>query len=135
MPAGKKTSTIAGQFIAHRVEMLESPAWASLGFAARRCLDRLEIEHAGHGGKDNGALPVTYDDFAAFGIRRKSIAPAIRQLVAAGLVEITRQGRGGNAEYRQPSQYRLTYLPTAKANPTDDWRRYTPVAGAPSSEI
>lgn len=47
-----KSSGIEGQFIAHRIEMLESTAWASLEtLAARRVLDRLEIEHAHHGGK------------------------------------------------------------------------------------
>lgn len=131
----RKPSHIAGQFIAHRVEMLESPAWAALSFAARRILDRLEIEHAHHGGKDNGNLPCTYDDFERFGVRRKSIAPAIRQLVECGFVEITRKGSGGNAEFRQPSRYRLTYLPTKTAAPTECWRRHqknrSPGAKAP----
>jgi hypothetical protein len=80
-----KSSGIAGQFIAHRIEMLESAAWASLTFAARRILDRLEIEHANHGGKENGNLPCTYDDFERFGVRRASVAAGIRLLVAGGV--------------------------------------------------
>ena len=122
MAAAKKTTTIRGQFIAHRVEMPESPAWASLPLACRRILDRLEIEHASHGGKENGNLPCTYGDFEDFGIRRKSIADAVRKLVTLGFIEVTHQGRGGIGEWRQASRYRLTYLPTKKANPTDDWR-------------
>lgn len=122
--ARKKPHAISGQFIAHRVEMLESPAWASLSFAARRCLDRIEIEHANHGAKENGNLPVTYADLEAFGVRRKSIAPAIRQLVQCGFLEVTSKGRGGNAEFRQPSRYRLTYLYTRTGAPTDEWKRY-----------
>ncbi|MBN9074320.1 MAG: hypothetical protein J0H34_22510 [Rhizobiales bacterium] len=122
--ARRKPGTINGQFIAHRVEMLESDAWGALSFAARRILDRLEIEHAGHGAKENGSLPCTYADFERFGVRRKSIAPAIRQLVQCGFVEVTHKGRGGNAEFRHPSRYRLTYLHTRTAGPTDDWRRY-----------
>lgn len=137
--ARPKPTQINGQFIAHRVEMLESPAWAALSFAARRCLDRIEIEHAHHGAKENGNLPVTYGDFERFGVRRKSIAPAIRQLVKCGFVEVTHKGRGGNAEYRQPSRYRLTYIFTKAAAPTDEWKRYRPPAVAPgdalSSEI
>jgi len=120
-----KPGTIEGQFIAHRVEMLESDAWAALTFTARRVLDRLEIEHAHHGGKENGKLVCTYNDFAHFGIRRPSIANAIRQLVSLGFVEITHKGRGGNAEYRDPSRYRLTYLAAGRAGPTDDWRDYS----------
>lgn len=123
MVARKRVDTIHGQFIAHRVDLLESFAWASLSLAARRCLDRLEIEHAHHGAKENGNLPCTYGDFERFGVRRKSIAPAIRELVAAGLIEITHKGRGGNAEFRQPSRYRLTYLHTRTGAPTDEWRR------------
>lgn len=119
-----KPGTIAGQFIPHRVDMLESDAWASLSLAARRVLDRLEIEHAHNGGKENGNLVCTYKDFERFGIRRPSIAAAVRQVVAVGLVEVTHRGRGGNAEYRDPSRYRLTYLATGKAAPTDDWRAF-----------
>lgn len=121
-----KSSGIEGQFIAHRIEMLESTAWASLNLAARRVLDRLEIEHAHHGGKENGKLPCTYDDFERFGVRRASVAAAIRLLEAAGLLEVTHSGRGGNGEFRDPARYRLTYLKTAKANPTDEWRKVTP---------
>lgn len=122
--ARRKPGLINGQFIAHRVEMLESPAWAALSFAARRALDRLEIEHAHHGGKDNGRLACTYDDFERFGLRRKSISEAIRQLVACGFVEVTERGSGGNREFRRPARYRLTYLGTKTAAPTDDWRSY-----------
>lgn len=129
----KGPGAIEGQFIAHRVELLESDAWCGLSFAARRILDRLEIEHAHHGGKENGRLVATYADFERFGIRRRSIAEAIRLLVRTGLVEITHTGRGGNAEFRDPSRYRLTYLPTEKATSTDEWRRYrAPVPVPPS---
>ncbi|MFO1143168.1 MAG: hypothetical protein U1E59_12370 [Amaricoccus sp.] len=128
-------STIAGQFIAHRVAMLESDAWACLTFTARRALDRLEIEHAHHGGKENGNLVCTYRDFEHFGIRRPSIPSAIRLLVAAGLLEITHQGRGGNSDFRDPSRYRLTYLPTLKHKPTDEWERFTLPAPLPVRDI
>lgn len=121
---GKKRTQIAGQFAARLIEMLRSPAWCALSLSARRVLDRLEIELASHGGTDNGRLPVTYDDFHRYGIHRHAIAPAIREAVALGFLEITEQGRAGNAEYRKPNVFRLTYKHTDKppSPPTDDWQ-------------
>lgn len=126
-----KPNTIVGQFVPRRLDMLESAAWAGLSLAARKVLDRLEIEHMRHGGADNGHLPCTYDDFARFGIRRKSVADALDELVGLGFIEVTHQGRGGNAVYRHPSRYRLTYLHTKKAAATDEWKNRTPGAKAP----
>ena len=94
MSRRRKTS-IDGQFIAHRVEMLNSAAHAALSHAARRILDRLEIEHASNGGVENGNLACTFDDFARAGIRRRSIAAAIRELERLGFLEITQRGRKG----------------------------------------
>jgi hypothetical protein len=105
--------------------MLESEAHCALSLSARRVLDRLEIELAHHGGNDNGSLPVTFADFERFGIDRHAIAPAIREVVALGFVEVTRQGRAGNAEYRLPSWYRLTYRNLNRSGPTDEWKRFT----------
>src|SRR6478752_5794871 len=80
-------------------------------------LDRIEIEHADHGGNDNGRLPVTYDDFECYGIHRHAIAPAIRETVALGFAEITERGRAGNAEFRSPHKFRLTYFHVGRAPP------------------
>jgi hypothetical protein len=118
----RRRTQIAGQFAAHRIDMLRSPAWRALSLSGRRILDRLEIEHADHGGAENGRLPVTYDDFHRYGIHRHSIAPAIRELVALGFVEITEAGRAGNAEYRKANYFRLTYLNT-KVGPTNEWEK------------
>ena len=90
--------------------------------AARRILDLLQIEHCRHGGKENGKLVLTYDQMASK-MDRHAIAPAIRELVALGFVEITQQGRGGNAEFRIASKYRLTYLARLPDIPTNEWRR------------
>jgi hypothetical protein len=54
-----RKNKIAGQFSARTIEMLESPAFQILTLSAHRALARLEIEHAHHGGNDNGKLPVT----------------------------------------------------------------------------
>jgi hypothetical protein len=104
--------------------MLESPAWRVLSLGARRVLDRIEIELANHGGRDNGQLPVTYDDFVNYGVHRHSIRPAINELVALGFLEITRAGRAGNAEFREPNLFRLTYRPSkgAPADGSHEWK-------------
>jgi hypothetical protein len=119
---GRWRQTIGGQFAPRRIEMLESPAYRVLSLSARKVLDRIEIELAHHGGCDNGKLPVTYDNFQHYGIERHGIALGIRETVALGFVEITQQGHGGNAEFRCPSLYRLTYRHLDRAKPTDEWQ-------------
>ena len=80
---------------------MRSPAWRALSLSARRILDRLEIEMADHGGTDNGKLPATYDDFERYGLHRHAIAPAIREAVALGFLEITQPGRAGKCGVAQ----------------------------------
>jgi hypothetical protein len=118
--------------------MLESPAYRQLSQAAHRIISRIEIELAHHGGNDNGKLPVTYGDFIEYGVHRHSIAPAIREAVALGFIEVTKRGRGGNAESREPSLYRLTFAHdrnSRQSPPTHDWRRIkTPEQAAVAAE-
>jgi hypothetical protein len=121
----RRHSRISGQFSARLIEMLESPAFRVLSLSAHRVIDRIEIEHAHHGGKDNGRLIVTYDDFKSYGIHKHAIAPAIREAVALGFVEVTEHGRAGNAKWRTPNCFRLTFRHT-KGLPGDgshEWRR------------
>ena len=103
--------------------MLEAPSYRVLSLSARRVLDRLEIELAHHGGMDNGRLPVTYDNIEQYGIDRHAIAPAIKELVALGFIEIAEHGRAGNAEWRTPNRFRITYKETKDAAPTHEWKR------------
>jgi len=117
-----RRTKIQGQFSWHLIEMLESPAYRVLSLSAHRVLDRLEVELGHHGGADNGRLPCTYNHFHEYGIDRNAIAPAIRECVALGFLEVTEQGGGGNAEFRSPNLFRLTYLPVTGAAPTDEWR-------------
>ena len=126
----KRRNSIDGQFAPHTIEMIKSPAWSVLSLSARRVLDRIEIEHADHGGNDNGRLPVTYDDFERYGIHRHAIGPAIRETVALGFAEITERGRAGNAEFRSPHKFRLTYLRKGRAPPTHEWQRIKTVEEA-----
>jgi hypothetical protein len=118
-PVPKRKSWIARQFAPRPIDMLESPAMRALSLAARRALDRIEIEHAHHGGEDNGKLPITYADFERFGLQSNAIAPALRELAALGFIEVTRKGYGGAAEMRAPSWYRLTYRPACNASRRD----------------
>jgi hypothetical protein len=118
----KRRGAIDGPFVPHRKDMLESAAFRALSFPARQVLDRLELEHMNHGGQENGALIVTHDQFEAYGVRRASVSKAIAELENRGFVEVTKRGRGGNADFRAPNTYRLTYLPVGSQPPTDDWR-------------
>src|SRR6266478_9520309 len=128
--SSRRRTTIGGQFAWRLIEMLESPAYQVLSKSGHRVLARLEIEMAHHGGKDNGRLPVTFENFQNYGIDRHAIAPAIRECEVLGFVETTEHGRAGNAEFRSPNKFRLTYRPTGDAGPTDDWRRVRSVEDA-----
>ena len=99
----KRKHKIDGQFAPRTIAMLRSPAMRVLSLSGRRILDRIEIELASHGGKDNGKLPITFANFEQFGITdRHVISRGIRELCALGFVERAR-GRSGNAEHRAPN--------------------------------
>jgi len=117
----RKRNSIDEQFIAHPVRMLESPAYQVMSLSARRVLARVEIEHAHHGGNDNGKLPVTFDDFVRYGVHRHAIGPATRECETLGFLEVTERGYAGNAEFRTPNKFRLTYLFAGGAKPTNEW--------------
>jgi hypothetical protein len=114
---------IEGQFIPRGADMLASPAFRALSLSGHRVLARIEIEHMGHGGADNGALPVTFQNFEDYGIHRHAIRPAIYECVALGFLAVTERGRSGNGDYRRANKFRLTYLPMRGVKPTHDWRR------------
>jgi hypothetical protein len=116
----KKKST--KPFIMRTGEMLKSPAFRALSLSGHRLLSRLEIELCNHGGKDNGALPVTAEDFRDYGIHRDAVAPAQRETVAPGFVEITQRGQAGKAGRRRSNKFRLTYLPSFGKPPTNEWQ-------------
>src|SRR5215510_9179311 len=121
----KRRNSINGQFAARRIEMLESPAYRVLSRSAHMVLARIEIELAHHGGNDNGRLPVTSENFVEYGMHRTSVAPALREAEALGFIRITERGHGGNAEYRSPNRFYLTYAHTRdskKSPPSDEWR-------------
>jgi hypothetical protein len=108
MLAWDLAAQLAGEAAARRGELAAgarpSPPYRVLSLSARRVLDRISIELAHHGGNDNGKLPVTYEQFVEYGIDRQAIAPAIRELVALGFIEVTRQGKASASEYRRSEQ-------------------------------
>lgn len=121
-----KRPRIVDNFVTHRKEMRESIAWQYLPDEARRVLFQLELEHMRHGGACNADLVCPYADFQReAGVRRNSIALAVRQCAALGFVEITNRGRRSAAMFRNPSTYRLTYVfgRGTSPPPTDDWRK------------
>jgi hypothetical protein len=128
----ERRTSIGGQFAPRLIEMLESPAFRVLSVSANRVLARIEIEMGHHGGTDNGRLPVTFGDFEQYGIERHAIAPAIRELTVLGFIEVTVPGRAGNAEWRAPNLFRLTYRHSkgVQRDGTHEWRRIATIEGA-----
>jgi hypothetical protein len=118
----RKRNRMNEQFSALPISLLRSPAWRALSLSARRFLDRLGIELANHGGNDNGKLALTYEQLEQYGMHRHAIGPAIREAAALGMIEITEHGHGGNAGFRRPSLYRITYLHCRSSTPTHEWR-------------
>ena len=121
----KRRNSISGQFSARLIEMLESPAYRVLSRSAHMVISRVEVELRHHGGNDNGRLPITTEDFIAYGMDRGSVAPAIREAEALGFINIER-GRGGNAEHHTPSLFGSTFSQHRNSRshpPTDDWRK------------
>ena len=76
-----------------------------------------------HGGTENGQLIVTYDDFVRYGLRRRSIANAVRTAVALGFLDVTTRGGRSFGIARQPSAYGLTWLPRCDWTPASNrWK-------------
>jgi hypothetical protein len=126
MSAIRRRNRINGQWSPRLIEMLESPAYRALSLSAHRVISRIEIELARHGGNDNGRLPVTFEDFIAYGIHHNAVAPAIREAEALGFICITERGRGGNSEYREANKFFLTFAHSRESRqspPTHEWRR------------
>ena len=69
--------------------------------------------------------PVLYDHLEEYGIHRHAIAPAIRELVALGFVEVMRRGCALNGDLKQASLYRITYRNAkgADGDGTHEWRK------------
>jgi hypothetical protein len=91
-------------------EMLASPAWRALSPNGLRVIVRVMIEHMRHAGTENGNLIVTHDDFIDYGIRRNSVADAIKNANASGFLD-SRRGKRSYGKHRRPTVHTLTWLP------------------------
>jgi hypothetical protein len=123
MSKRKRNSITAEQWFWFDREALESPAFRQLSLSALRVYFRIALEYMHHAGKDNGRLPVTYDQFVEYGIHRHAIAPAIRELEALGFVEVTQRGKASAGGNSFPNYFRLTDRPTKGDPRTCEWKR------------
>ena len=119
----KRRNPITGQWSARPIAMQRSYSWRVLSRAAHQCLSRIEIELADHGGNDIDELPVTFDDFVAYGLHRSAIAPALAELEALGFIDITQRGVAARAaDDRRPNKFRLLTRPwEKKGSPRPRW--------------
>ena len=130
-----KRNRIGGQWSPRLIEMLESPAYRVLSVSAHRVISRIEIEHASHGGSENGNLPVTKQNFMDYGMDHNAVAPAIREAEALGFIRM-KPGRGGNADHRQPNRFFLTFAHGRGSRaypPTHEWRKIKTIEEAKPS--
>src|SRR5258708_22852840 len=106
-------------------EMLESPAWRALTGNAMKVVLRIALEHLRHGGVGNGLLPVTYQDFVRWGVRRNAIREAIVVAINLGWIDKTSTGEvPWHGDIRRPSTFALTWLPQHNGAPASNrWTR------------
>jgi hypothetical protein len=119
----KRRNRLNEGFSIRPIGMLASPAYRALSLSAFRVIGRIELELCSHGGNDNGQLPVTCEDFEKYGISHNQIAPAIREAEALSFIRVTEHGRGGNAEYRRPNKFYLTFPMHRGGAPTNEWQK------------
>jgi hypothetical protein len=121
-------------FVWHTVTLKASMAWRGKSASLCALLDALEVENMKHAGLDNGRLMATYNQLVQFGMRRNSIRGAIREGIRRGLLRLTEHGRNPTTGKGILSRYRLTYLPTVDAPPTDEWKRYLVAKSLPGAQ-
>jgi hypothetical protein len=134
MASSKRRTEIGDNWISYSRSMLESPAFRVLSYAAMRVMHRIELEHMNHGGAENGRLQVTYDQFVEYGIDRKVVAPAIRELATLGFLEVMERGYAAGDGKGKANRFRLTYVNSkTREQPSHEWRRVDTKASAASS--
>lgn len=110
-------------FIAHRLEMIRSPAWQAMPIPLGRIIERLEVEHMAHAGTQNGRLLVAFSHFEAYGVSKRKIKALLELGEALGLLKVGRHPDDTKWDIRPPNTYLLTYIPEqGKRAPTDEWR-------------
>ncbi len=127
-------------FVQIPLKLLESDAWRNRPINCIRLMDRLIIEHIRQGGRENGNLIVTYNEFQKHGIPRKYIKGAIKNAEELKLIRVE-YGCYYDAKRKYPNKYTLTFFKEKifdeKLNvncwraPSNDWRKYTHHEGSP----
>jgi hypothetical protein len=118
-----RRNQITGKYAAQPTALLKSAPFRVLNNAERKMFTRIEIEYSDHYGRDNGKLPVTFDQFEEYGIRRQLIAPSRRALVALGIVTFEQGHAAKEDGDRRPNLFGLTHRPVGDAEPANDWTR------------
>jgi hypothetical protein len=126
---GHRVNRLEGPFVPLTQKLLASPVWGVLTLADHKVLYRMCLEHMAHGGRENGRLFCTYNDFVKYGVRRAAIPDAIRRLEAFGLIEVVQRGRITRAGFKHPAIYRLTFV-QGNIAATDEWKRVSDVETA-----
>jgi hypothetical protein len=122
-----RRNVLAKQYNSRPVELLNCSAFRVLSRHAHLALARIELELRQHGGHRNGKLIVTTLQFIEYGIERRRIPEALRELDALGIIRITVRGRGGNADHRHPNRFLLNYqcgAVDAHDQITNAWNRF-----------
>ena len=98
-----------GYFFRFPIDVLDSPAYCGLTFKARALLLDLGAQFRGH---NNGDLAAPWSWMKLRGWKSKdTMRRALLELLAAGLIELTRQGG-----LHCPSLYAVTWLPINDCN-------------------
>lgn len=106
-------------------DLLASPSWTVLSRQGHRLVTALMIEHAEHGGEENGRLKCPYDTLTARGMRRADIKNSIHEAKALGIIDVN-LGQRSHGARRLASTYRLTWLGTPDGlMPTNEWKAIT----------
>jgi hypothetical protein len=123
-----------GAWVWHTIALKCSAAWLHRSHRAIIFTEFLEVENLRHAGFENGNLLAPHRQLLVWGMRGETIADAIKENISRKLV--ARRGGGIDLETgkRLPFRYRLTYLPTADAPATNEWKRYKETAPAKSPE-
>jgi hypothetical protein len=93
-------------------------------------ISRIEYEHLKHGGKDNGRLPVTYEDFAEFGLSTEAAVRGVLFAEGLGFISVT-VATEIKSNIRPPNLYSLGWLPLCDMTPAArTWQKFKTVEEA-----
>jgi hypothetical protein len=126
-----KCEKVPGPWIAFPASLASSNAWVALSPAALQIFGVVCAIHAKTWKPNSdGRFDLSYAEISASTAvkDRDRIGPALRELVAAGIIERLLKGYGGPARSRSASQYRVTFLGSGPhvfevGRTVEEWRR------------